>query len=763
MAFAQVALDIPARSLDETFLYQVPQRLENRTQVGCCVLVDFARRPCVGYVMGLAADLGDEVDPACVKPLRDVLAEPYFDEAAAALAVWTAREYVAPLSEAVRLFTPPGPSPRLIKDPAGVWCLERAGTGPVDERWAVLAPDGRDYTPPARAAKQRAILAALRIGEVRVAELGIHIANPLPSLQALERRGVVRIELRRRLRGEAARSGQCAQEAIQQSGYVAPADDIQALTEGQRDALSAIREAPPGTAVLIDGVTGSGKTEVYLQAIRRVLSEGGSALVLVPEISLTPQTVARFRSRFGSLVAILHSRLGLGERFDEWDRVRAGEARVVIGARSALFAPVQRLRLIIIDEEHESSYKQGSSPRYVTRDVALRRAELVGAVLVCGSATPSYEALWLCGSDPQRWRRVKLTERATGQPLPAVQVIDLAAEFHIGNKTMFSAALKGALLEVVQRREKAVVLLNKRGFASFLLCRDCGFVPMCDQCATSLTYHARPLGLLCHQCGKKYPLLTQCPACKSPYLKELGPGTQFAEEQLAELLPPETPIVRMDADTTRGRSGHESCLERFIAADHGVLLGTQMIAKGLDFPEVTLVGVLVADLSLKLPDFRAAERTFQLLEQVAGRAGRASKDGRVIIQTYWPEHPAIRAAAAHDRAVLIKEERIVRAELGYPPYGRLADVVVWGKELGDVVAHINAVALALREVLPVGWQLLGPSPCALAKRQGDHRWHILLKAPPRADVPGVLGPFVRALKRAKGVKLAVDIDPYDMM
>jgi primosomal protein N' (replication factor Y) len=472
--------------------------------------------------------------------------------------------------------------------------------------------------------------------------------------------------------------------------------------------------------------------------------------------------------------------------------------------------------LIIIDEEHESSYKQSSSPRYVSRDVALRRAQLTGAVVVLGSATPSLEAL----EQARRglWQRVVLPERASGKPLPPVRVVDLAGEFQRGNTSMFSATLQTALLETMQRREKAVLLLNRRGFSSFLLCRDCGFVPSCDNCSVSLTYHTQPRQLKCHHCGAEQAVPTLCPQCGSRYIRQLGPGTQYASDQLRALLEPGTPVVRMDADSTRGKDAHERLLDSFIAAPYGVLLGTQMIAKGLDFPEVTLVGVLIADTSLRFPDFRAAERCYQLLEQVAGRAGRAEKDGRVIVQTYLPKHVAIRAAAAHDRECLLVEERANRQQLGYPPYARLANILLWGRDPAVVSEAAYALREALRSELSVElaaagersgaaaggrvasgeqaavgeragaatgertatgeptaadelvaaselttWQVIGPSPCLIAKRKGDYRWHLVIKAPPKADISERIAAVLGRQRRRSGLRIAVDVDPYDMM
>ena len=595
---------------------------------------------------------------------------------------------------------------------------------------------------------------------MRVAELALDVSNPHPSLKALERRGLVKVESRRRVRGSV--------DALPTQ------TDTLTLTVGQEDALGAINramDAADGSVVLLDGVTGSGKTEVYLRAIRRCLEEGGSACVLVPEISLTPQTVARFRARFGSQVAVLHSRLSLGERFDQWDLIRSGSARVVVGARSALFAPFHDLRLIVIDEEHEGSYKQSSSPCYVTRDVAAEMVRRRGATLVLGSASPSLETLHRC--EMGQWERVLLPQRTCGKDLPPVEVVDLAQEFKDGNKTMFSKALATALVETVERGEKAVLLLNKRGFASFLLCRDCGYVPQCEQCSSSLTYHL-PKGasqgfLMCHHCGLRIPAPSTCPVCGSPYLRQLGPGTQFAHDQLRALHPPDTVIVRMDADTTSTKGAHERLLDEFAAAPSGVLLGTQMIAKGLDFPDVTLVGVLIADTTLNLPDFRAGERTYQLLEQVAGRAGRAEKDGRVIVQTYRPDSPAVQAAAAHDREILLAGERDSRSQLAYPPYSRLANLVLWGKdgklvqEEAQVLHTRIAQELAKEGMGDEDWQLLGPAPCVLSRLKGNYRWHVLVKAPLDADIPGLLAAPLRERKAREEVRLSVDIDPVDLM
>ena len=724
--------------------------------------VEFGSRPVVAYVIGLRSE-----DPSSagyrLKPLAGVLSGPYFDEPAAQLAQWMAREYAAPLSECVRLLCPPGGSPKM-KRVDGRWELVHPGAGPVDDRWVFLQPAAQGAQLPKGAVKQRKVLDALSCGGMRLAELSLELGGAWQTCRALEKKGLVRIEERRRLRGAMSAVASC------------PQPPIDTLTAGQASALKAVLERLPSAGaasgdervVVVDGITGSGKTEVYLQAIAACLQRGRSACVLVPEIALTPQTVGRFRARFGEDVAVLHSRLSAGERFDQWDLVRSGQARVVVGTRSAVFAPLPQLGLLIIDEEHESTYKQDSSPRYDARRVALELARLRGAALVLGSATPSIETLSHCAKHPGApgWAWVGLGERPCGQPLPPVTVVDMAREFGTGQRSMFSRPLAQALLEAHEAQEKSVLLLNKRGFASFVLCRECGFVPECPQCSVSLTYHEVGNTLACHHCGHRAPMPASCPHCGSPYLRKFGAGTQRVEDELRALMPPGTPIIRMDADTTARKGAHEKLLDSFASTPGAVLLGTQMIAKGLDFPDVTVVGVINADTVLKLPDFRSPERTYQLLEQVSGRAGRGDKPGRVFVQTYCPQHPAIQAAALHDRRLLLDCELPARRELGYPPFTRLGNIVVWGREEGPVSTLATRIALALSSALESTagrWKLLGPAPCALYRLKGDYRWHVLVKAPAQADIGAVVGPVIAKLGRHDGVKLSVDIDPGNLL
>ena len=797
MKLASVILDIATQALDAPYTYAVPDSLGSEDslpiQVGCAVVVPFRNTREVGFVVDLfeadPENLPGGLTADKLKPVACVASASYFDEEGAACAQWMADRYVAPLSSCVRLFTPPGGVPRMVRAPEGYRRLEQPSVGEVDDRWVMLGPEAASFTPRRNAAKQIAILDALRQGELRAAELALEFGAVSSTLKTLQDKGVIVVERRRRLRGmepfvgaasdedAAAASGAAENphaDSVHYSHVFAPSAKPD-LTEGQAQALSIIVDAcgrGSGEVVLVDGVTGSGKTEVYLQAIEHVLDQGKTACVLVPEISLTPQTVARFRGRFGDTVAVMHSRMSQGERYDQWDFIRSGDARVVVGARSALFTPLSNVGLIVIDEEHEGSYKQDSAPRYHAREVARWMAQRAGAVLVLGSATPSIESLY-CAAKCDDWHQVVLGARANGKPMPQVEVIDMAREFKGGSRSMFSSALAAALQEELSLGRKAVLLLNQRGFAKFVLCRDCGYVPECPSCASSLTFHERGNALVCHHCGYAQAAPPVCPECKSPYLRKFGAGTERVEAELRMLIdgfedmPGEVPIIRMDADTTKAKGAHQKLLDTFASSGAAVLLGTQMIAKGLDYDDVTLVGVISADTMLHLPDYRSAERTFDLIEQVAGRAGRAELPGRVMVQTYEAQSVPIVAAARYDRALFLRDELPKRKALGYPPYARLANVLVWGKDeeacmaaAGELQAQIEE---AVRDFGGDGWQVYAATPCVLSKLRNTYRWHILVKAPPDADISAVLLGVFRARKADARASVAVDIDPLNLL
>ncbi|ANE47478.1 primosomal protein DnaI [Paenibacillus swuensis] len=557
------------------------------------------------------------------------------------------------------------------------------------------------------------------------------------------------------------------------------------LTPQQQIAYDAIRQDLDDRihrTYLLQGVTGSGKTEVYLQTIQRTLDAGREAIVLVPEISLTPQMVERFKGRFGDQVAVLHSRLSQGERYDEWRKIRAGQVTVAIGARSAIFAPFTKIGLIIIDEEHESSYKQEESPKYHAKRVAIERACAHDAVVVLGSATPSLETFYQTKSDlhgvPVRLsggepaiRLITMSERVAGRPMPEVKIVDLREELKAGNRSMFSRELYSAIETRLHKKEQTVLLLNRRGYSTFVMCRSCGFVAGCPHCDISLTYHQRSRNLRCHYCGYAEREPEVCPDCKSEHIRFFGTGTQKVEEELGKLFPG-IRVIRMDVDTTTEKGSHEKWLTQFRNKEADVLLGTQMVAKGLDFPDVTLVGVIAADTVLNLPDFRAGEKTFQLLTQVAGRAGRHHLPGEVVIQSYSPEHYSIEHASRHDYDSFVMQELGMRKERGYPPYCRLILITMSHEHIPVLVQIGEALANTLRERAGAAregepsFEVMGPVASPIPRIKDRYRFQCMVKYREESAaieaVKAVLASFESRVKPHK-IQISVDVDPQILM
>ena len=501
----------------------------------------------------------------------------------------------------------------------------------------------------------------------------------------------------------------------------------------QKKALSQINEhwkKKPEVPVLLHGITGSGKTEVYLQLIKEVLSRNQDSILLVPEIALTPQMVHRFRGRFGDQVAVLHSHLSEGEKVDEWERIRQGTAKIVIGPRSAIFAPCRRLGMIIVDEEHEHTYKSEQAPRYHALEIARQRCRLEQAQLLMGSATPSMESYY--EAEQSQLLLVELKERATGGSLPQVQLVDLRQEAREGNRTLFSRSLVAALEDCLSNRHQAILFLNRRAFATLVMCHHCGYVAKCTQCDISMKWHRKEAVLKCHYCGYQEPVPESCPSCGEAVSFQ-GAGTQKVEEGL-QMLFPDRVVARMDQDVTRQKGSHQAILQRFEAGEIDLLVGTQMIAKGLDFPNVTVVGVLLADTSLNLPDFRAAEKTFQLMTQVAGRAGRGEQEGKVILQTYQPEHYAVYLAASQDYQRFYREEVLIRKRYSYPPFSRLVQVTFWGAreaEVANAAHHTAAAARFLVEKSGYGAyqeEIMEPGPALIARVENRFRYTWLIKS-----------------------------------
>jgi primosomal protein N' (replication factor Y) len=800
--FALVALPLP---LATPYTYRIPDTLGDRVVPGARVVVPVRRRELIGLVVAVDAE-----PPATAA--KDVLAapdtEPALSPALLATARWMAGYYGAPLGLSLKSILPGGmwgesqvivslrngaPAIGGLAGEVVAWLQQRGGEAAVPtlaralkrpvwdaiERLSRVDAVALRVNPPdteaarltertlsltgerptlierdalfKRRPKQRQLYEALEIlgGRASVRHLSEQLGFGDGVLRALVRQGLAQV-------GHA----ELVRDPFAGSPVTLPPTD---LTPAQTAALSSITALDPGAGALLLGVTGSGKTLVYLEAVRRALAAGQGAIVLVPEIGLTPQTVSRFRGAFGDEIAVLHSALSDGERADAWRLLRRGERRVAVGARSAVFAPVANLGLIVIDEEHEASYKNGETPRYHTREVAAVRARLEGARLVLGSATPSLETLLRAET---KLALLRLPERIGARPLPPVEIVDLRVTPKVAGTgaVAWSVALDSAIVATLARKEQALLLLNRRGYASFLQCPDCGEVWQCPRCSISLTVHQSPPALRCHYCGHEEPLPFTCRVCANPVQQMRGVGTQQLERMLADRYP-DARIVRMDLDTTSTKWSHQRILASVEKGDVDLLIGTQMIAKGLDFPNVTLVGVVDADTGLYLPDFRSAERTFQLLAQVAGRAGRGPKGGRVLVQTRHPAHHALVFAGRHDTEGFLHEERKLRESPPYPPATSLVNLVCSGPDEPEVSRRAAGLAdwcttLIERHQLPI--TVLGPAPCPLVRIKDRWRWHVLLKGPSES-LGRVVRYAARRLKREGKTRVVIDRDPVSLL
>src|SRR5712692_9795863 len=742
MTYAAVVLPVP---VSRSYIYEVPEALAARVVPGARVVVPLRRRSVVGVVTEAISHLPSadiEIKPITAAPDD----EPSISPALLELGRWMSDYYGAPLGLALRAILP-GP----------LWSVARpAGPAAAAERLLVLTGSGLESLLERerrfkRAPQRRAVYETVEAlgGSAPVSHLVRQLRLSRNALDGLVRQGLARIERVPEMR-----------DPFADLSSPPPPD----LTDDQRAAIRGIAATPVEQPVLIHGVTGSGKTLVYLEVLRGVVASGRGAILLVPEIALTPQTVARVRGVFGDSVAVLHSGLSDGERADAWRAVAGRKRRVVVGARSAVFAPVPELGIIVVDEEHDSSYKQGTAPRYHARAVALERARLEGARVILGSATPSLETLHLAATG--KVVRFELPDRIGARPLPPVEVIDLrTAERVPGARGVpWTVALDDAVRGALVRGEQVILLLNRRGFATYLQCPACGDVRTCPRCAIALTVHQTPAALRCHYCGHEEPVPTACRVCGKETQRMRGLGTQQLEHFVG-LRFPDARIARMDLDTTSTKWAHHRVLERMAQGKIDILLGTQMIAKGLDFPNVTVVGVVDADTGLHLPDFRAAERTFQLVAQVAGRAGRGPKGGRVYVQTRAPDHHAIRAAALHSVAQFAAAELPLRAppNPAYPPHVGLARFVASHEDASRVQRAAERLAAWLvranSERLSGALSVLGPAPCPIERLKGRWRWHVLVKA----AEPRAIGRVVRALgARARG-GVIVDRDPVSLL
>lgn len=785
---------------DRVFHYEIPDSLRAAVVPGVRVRVSFGRRTLTGYVVGTT----DRTEVDELKPIAEVLdPEPILSRSILALTRWMADYYLAPWGKVLAAAAPIGSKitagKRVVATAAGrdidldtvrgVGCrrmlevlrayhrpvtlarLSREGSSMsslpalIASGWVQEAgdPDGPsprvqayvelNAAPPpvsSRAPRQSAVVAALitRGGRAFVSDLGPGAAAVCRALAA---RGVVTISLRTLTRDPYLKTP--------------PSTSRHALTPSQRTACSEIVTALDTSRFvpfLLWGVTGSGKTEVYLQMIEAALARGRRCLVLVPEIALTSQIVHQVRGRFADRVAVLHSGLSDGERFDAWCRLRSGKAVIALGTRSALFAPLEKLGLIVVDEEQDGSYKQEDGVRYHARDSAVVLARATGSVVLLGSATPSLESY--ANALEGRYRLLTLPERVESRPLPVVRLIDRRGGRDPG--ALFSPPLREAIEERLARKEQVVLLLNRRGYAPIVLCEDCGTAARCTQCCVGLTYH-RGLGrLCCHYCGATVRPSERCETCGGHRITWRGVGTEQVEEYLrAEW--PRARVARMDRDTTRTRLAHDTLLDAMRRGEADILVGTQMVAKGHDLPNVTLVGIVNADVGLSLPDFRATERVFQLLAQAAGRAGRGERPGEVIIQTRHPSHDAFVFAERHDVAGFYDRELATRRALGYPPFGRLVLLLVTGGDEGRVIRAARQVADAAAPNLPARVVLLGPAPAPFWRLKGRHRWQVIIKGPRGGAVRRVVHETLARVAANRGlpsgVTLDVNVDPYQVV
>jgi len=766
--FASVALSFPATSIGE-LTYRVPDTLISKIFLGSCVIVSINKRKITGIVTSLSSSCHALAEKN-IKSILDLLEEDVvFSEDMIHLWKWSSNYYLASPGEMLSTILPSG----LRTESAQIVKLKKEKR----KRAPQIAPtDGIflcDQTRPsvALSSLEENILTFLA-QKTRVTTRTLKHQFPTSSigkvLQRLEALGLVetREHVPRRRRSVPA---QRADETF--SGEVIGTESTIMLSASQEQALQAIsgalRELRFQT-FLLHGVTGSGKTEVYLRAAQQAVDLGKSVLCLVPEIALTSQLVEKVEQRFGTQVAVLHSGLIASGRWAEWRRIARGEARVVVGVRSAVFAPMQNLGLVIVDEEHDTAYKQQDGVRYNARDLAVMRGQLVSCPVVLGSATPSLESY--VNGRSRRYTMLTLPERVESRPLPTIEIVDLRKDGRReGGDAIFSATLKQALIENYQTGKQSLLFVNRRGYANYLQCRLCGEVVSCKQCSVTLTFHLKGHALRCHYCGFSQPAFDQCPVCRESSLQGTGFGTEQVEESLRSFLPGAR-TARLDRDSVSRRGALERVIKAWRAHNLDILIGTQMVAKGHDVPGVTLVGVLRADSSLHFPDFRAAERTFQVLTQVAGRAGRGNESGRVIIQTYVPQHYSVRFTVQQDFPHFATQELRYRKQLGYPPFARMVCIRCEGRDGGQVKAYAERIVACLLANMD-GLQkdpplILGPAPAPLERLNGRERWQVLLKGEDRRTLHSIVRKTAEQLRtrhREIGIRLIVDVDPYDML
>lgn len=803
--YAQVIVDVPAMQTNRPYTYELPQELQDQAQVGMRVIVPFGKgeRQIQGFIVGLTDEYELAIAPKRVTSLMDLA--PVLNNEALQLADWLAQKTFsfkirclqvmlpnvmrASYSKSLRLLSAvelPQELNSLFAGGSEIEFDESKLSAQQLNKLAQMRQAGHlevVYHVKDRAKAKLVGVVTSLVDEQNYTQFKAKVRkNAHKQLELLEflyqnpHQSFLQTKLQADLQVSLNQLKKAAQQGwlklAQQERYRDPYGDKtlqvttpKQLTPEQQRAVEQIDQAitaKNATTFLLEGVTGSGKTEVYLQAIAHALSQGRSALMLVPEISLTPQMVQRVKERFGKDVAMLHSALSDGERYDEWRRIERKEAKVVVGARSAIFAPLDDLGLIIIDEEHEASYKQEDMPCYQARDVALWRGKYHNCPVVLGSATPDLATR--ARAQKGVYQQLNLTKRINGSSLPQVTLVDMREAVKTAPAPDFSQILLDQITERLARKEQVVLMLNRRGYSSFVLCRDCGFVLKCPNCDVSLTLHMDTHSMKCHYCGHEEAIPNRCPSCDSKKIRYYGTGTQKVQAELEKLLP-EARILRMDVDTTRKKGAHERLLAKFGAHEADILLGTQMIAKGLDFPDVTLVGVLNADTSLSLPDYRSSERTFQLLTQVSGRAGRADKTGQVVIQTYNPEHYAIQLACRQDYEQFFFYEMNLRHLNNYPPYYYTIKITVSAKSEAEAAKESFAIKKGLDQCLSPQALVLGPTPSSILKIKNRFYYQLVIKYKQEPALEKYLQDLLLQSQSGekKGIMVVIDREPVNFL
>ena len=692
--YAEVIINSEALEIDRPFTYKVPEEFNNEIKIGQIVKVPFGKgnKTSEGFILNLKND--DNIKFKIKNIAAILVKDPVIDEDDINLIEFLREKTLCKYIDAFRLLIPVGIMKGAKAKKKKVIVLKNEDLSNIKN------PDGY---------KKIVEFFKTNSGKYTKSELINEHSISQYKLNKLIENEVLSIE---------------EESVFRYNDRVYNKDSAKTLTIEQENIIREYINSDD-KMFLLKGVTGSGKTEVYMKLVERVLLEGKSAIILVPEIALTPQMIERFKGRFGVNVALFHSKLSDGERFDEWFRVKEGKAKVIVGARSAIFLPAKNLGLIIIDEEHENTYKSEQNPKYQTKEVAEYLSELKGCKVILGSATPSIETYYRALTGEMKL--LELNSRVDNKPMPPMKVIDMRNELKGGNKSLFSRELFIAIQERLKRKEQIILFLNRRGFSTFVSCRSCGYVFKCDECDISMTYHKNGL-LICHYCGKTKREARECPKCHSKYVKFFGAGTQRVEEEVKKYFN-NVRILRMDVDTTRDKHSYERIYNTFKNGEADILIGTQMVSKGLDFKNVTLVGILAADMSINIPDYRAAERTFQIITQVAGRAGRGDKQGEVLIQTYTPQHYSLQYAVNYDYEGFYEKEFTVRAMMKYPPFGKLLLINGTSKKEELLKNFMHKITMMIKPLVEscLDIEILGPIPCMISKVKENYRWQIVIK------------------------------------